>query len=214
VLGVLESRGATYRFGAPLDLRWLQHGWSSHFQFLHEGMRVRTDFFSRPPRVPSGMLAELWREQEGKDPAFTGPAVLLRIKQTGREKDWPIVGELARLLPDVRDQLRWSRSARDLLALATKHPSLVTEVAKERPVLLAVGRGLDELRLALEQERFATMDADSLRVLTYLGATAAWEQLWPAVERATAGMPLRAAHRIVVESALRCLPTLVPGTSS
>ena len=35
VLSVLAARGATYRFGAPLDLRWLRHGWSSHLEFQH-----------------------------------------------------------------------------------------------------------------------------------------------------------------------------------
>ena len=45
VLAVLEQHGARYRFCAPLDLRWLRNGWSSHFEFQHGGMRVRTDFF-------------------------------------------------------------------------------------------------------------------------------------------------------------------------
>lgn len=30
VLGVLAAHGARYRFGAPLDPRWLAGGWSSH----------------------------------------------------------------------------------------------------------------------------------------------------------------------------------------
>jgi hypothetical protein len=214
VLAVLEARGAKYRFGAPLDLRWLQHGWSSHFEFQHDGLRVRTDFFTRPPRVPPPQLAALWSEQEGKDPAFTGPAVLLRIKQTGREKDWPVVGQLARLLPTASEQLRWSRSARDLLELARSHPAEFAAVTAERPALGAVAAGFDELRLALEKERFAVMDADTRRVRAYLGATADWTKTWPTVEGATSGLPLRAAHRIVVESARQCLPTLVPGTSS
>jgi hypothetical protein len=29
ILGVLEAHGALYRYGAPLDLRWLTHGWST-----------------------------------------------------------------------------------------------------------------------------------------------------------------------------------------
>ena len=52
VLEVLEGHGARYRPGAPLDVRWLAGGWSSHFEFLDEKRRrVRCDFFSRPPRV-------------------------------------------------------------------------------------------------------------------------------------------------------------------
>jgi len=63
VLGVLGRHSALYRFGAPLDLRWLRHGWSSHFEFREGGLRVRTDFFTRPPRVPTKDLERLWREQ-------------------------------------------------------------------------------------------------------------------------------------------------------
>jgi hypothetical protein len=31
VLTVLERHGARYRFGAPLDVRWMAEGWSAHF---------------------------------------------------------------------------------------------------------------------------------------------------------------------------------------
>jgi hypothetical protein len=55
VLEVLERHGARYRFGAPLDLRWLRQGWSSHLEFEEDGLRIRTDFFTRPrasaPRI-------------------------------------------------------------------------------------------------------------------------------------------------------------------
>ena len=51
ILSVLEERGARYRFGAPLDSRWLAGGWSSHLEFSYAGVRVRTDFVSRPPRI-------------------------------------------------------------------------------------------------------------------------------------------------------------------
>lgn len=214
VLEVLESHGATYRFGAPLDLRWLRQGWSSHFEFRQGDLRVRTDFFTRPPRVPADELAALWLAQEGKDPPFTEPLVLLRIKQTGREKDWPIVGELARLLPAVHDQMRHSRSARDLLVLAAAHPDLVARLSDERPALRAIPRGLDELRMELERERFAAMDADQRRVRAYLAASQPLAKAWPEIEQRMAGLPLRRAHPLVVAFAERWLPTVNPATSS
>lgn len=40
ILSVLESYGATYRLGAPLDARWLSGGWSSHFEFGLDGYRA------------------------------------------------------------------------------------------------------------------------------------------------------------------------------
>lgn len=36
VRGVLNDCGAHYRFGAPLDIRWLAAGWSSHFEFFRD----------------------------------------------------------------------------------------------------------------------------------------------------------------------------------
>jgi hypothetical protein len=59
VLSVLEKYNATYRFGAPLDLRWLSGGWSSHFEFNHQGIRVRTDFVTRPPRMSLSRIGPL-----------------------------------------------------------------------------------------------------------------------------------------------------------
>lgn len=44
---VLANHGAHYRYGAPLDVRWLAGGWSSRLEFRSEdGLRVRTVFFS------------------------------------------------------------------------------------------------------------------------------------------------------------------------
>lgn len=207
VLGELERRGARYRFGAPMDLRWLRGGWSCHLEFPHEGTRVRTDFFTRPPRVSAARLAKLWQEQEGKAPPFTAAADLLLIKQTAREKDWPIVGELARLLTDPADQMRYSRSAKDLLALAAAHPELVVPMVRERPALAALSDGLDRLRIELERERFAAMDADAQRVQRYLAAAAGLQSVWPELERKMAELPLQRAHRLLVDSASACLPT-------
>ena len=214
VLASLDARGAHYRFGAPLDLRWLRNGWSSHFEFQHEGMRVRTDFFTRPPRVSSVELAAMWRELDGRDPPFTGPRLLMQIKQTGREKDWPIVGQLARLLTDPMEQLLCSRSARDLIALAAAHPQQLESATRQRPALQSLGLGFDELRLALERERFAAMDLDAARIRAFVAATRDLERMWPELDRRTQGLPLRAAHTLVVESAERWLPNQVQGTSS
>ena len=39
ILNVLQNYGARYRFGAPLDIRWLAGGWSSHFEFQQENIQ-------------------------------------------------------------------------------------------------------------------------------------------------------------------------------
>jgi hypothetical protein len=48
VLTVLEGHGARYRFGAPLDLRWLRGGWSSHLEFQSGGVRVLARMLGDP----------------------------------------------------------------------------------------------------------------------------------------------------------------------
>src|SRR5207344_887478 len=57
VLEVLAQRGARYRPAAPLDIRWLCGGWSSHLEYTDaSARRIRCDFVSRPPRVPRSAL--------------------------------------------------------------------------------------------------------------------------------------------------------------
>jgi hypothetical protein len=184
----------------------LRGGWSSHLEFQQGAVRVRTDFFTRPPRISSEDLEELWRDQEGKDPPFTGPRILLEIKKTAREKDWPFVGELARLLNDPKDQMRCSRSAHDLIALDAAHPALALQLSAERPALQAVPAGLQALREALDRERREAMDADDRRIRSYIAAASGLEQAWPEVRSLTAGRPLPEAHSILVDWAERCLP--------
>jgi hypothetical protein len=110
-------------------------------------------------------------------------------------------------LPDPADQLRYSRSAKDLLALAAAHPELVLSAVGERPALAMLTAGLDGLRLELERERFAIMDADAKRVQGYLAAATDLQSRWPELKRKLSGLPLQQAHQLLAEGALVCLPT-------
>ncbi|MBA7470574.1 hypothetical protein ES707_05861 [subsurface metagenome] len=207
VLGVLAERGARYRFGAPLDVRWMTGGWSSHLQLSHEKLRIRTDFFTRPPRISTPRLALLWREQEGRDPPFVGVEDLAEIKKTNREKDYAVIGELARMMADVRDQLLYSRSARDLIGLAEEHPDTLSEVVERRPdVLGMISFGRAELEAALDAERRRLIHANEERLGAYMEAAKNWSQMWPEVARLINGRPLTEAHSILVERAEGVLP--------
>ncbi len=210
VLGVLNDLGAVYRYGAPLDVEWLRGGWSSHFEFSYEGLRVRTDFFTRPPRLSETDLNRIWREQEGHHPPFVGAVDLARIKMTRREKDYPVIGELARLMPGIADQMRYSRSPRDLTRLCANSPELAAEISRERPLLgmAAVGSpDLHRLAEALDAERRALINQDAARMASYEQAAMPWRESWPEVRSEIEGLPLRQAHRIVVAKAGSCLPT-------
>lgn len=211
VLGVLAGHGARYRFGAPLDRRWMAGGWSAHLEFRNAGLRVRTDFFTRPPRVLPGELARMWTEVSGSDPPFTGARVLAEMKKTGREKDYPFIAELARRMPEPRDQLRYSRSASDLIELAEQHPQLVTELIAERPLLRKVDRGRRALAEAIQLEMLDLVEADERRLSRYREAASSWSAHWPVLSRELESMPLLEAHEHIVARAEGLLPENLEG---
>ncbi len=211
ILSVLEGYGASYRFGAPLDVRWLSGGWSAHFEFKHDGLRVRTDFVTRPPRIATDRLARLWREQESRKPPCLGIADLIESKKTNREKDYAVIGELARMLAGVEDRLKQSRSARELVELANRHPDMVAELKGQRPLLATIAKGTDAVEVALDAERRQFMHANERRLAAYMNAASQWQAAWPELSRALEGMSLSAAHREIVRQATDLLPVSVPG---
>lgn len=205
VLSVLDLHGATYRYGAPLDVRWMAGGWSSHFEFQQNGARVRADFLSRPPRIEPPDLARMWRNQEGRDVPFVSVADLAEMKKTNREKDYAVIGELARLMADPAEQLLYSRSARDLAQIAARHPALAERLAARRPLLRVAGN-VDRLAEALDTERRALIHANEQRLLRYLKAAERWADTWPSVAREVEGLSLLRAHEVVVRRAESVLP--------
>lgn len=206
VLTVLERHNAQYRFGAPLDMRWMVEGWSAHFEFRHDRLRVRTDFFTRPPRITAEALSRLWREQEAHEVPFVNAQDLAEMKKTNRERDYAVIGELARLMPDAGDQLLYSRSARDLIRLADEHPGLIDRLTAQRPVLRVVAEDRDRLEAALDAERRALIHANEARLQAYGDAAASWASTWSHVATAMAGRPLTEAHRIMAAHAEGVLP--------
>lgn len=205
VLRVLGAHGARYRFGAPLDLRWMAGGWSAHFEFRQEQLRVRTDFVTRPARIEAKSLDRLWSEVDSERPVVD-PASLVEIKKTNREKDYAVIGELARLLNDPRQQLLTSRSARDLIGLAQTHPALAAALSAERPILRAVAAGRTRLEESLDAERRQLMRANEVRLTKYREAAQRWAQAWPAVNEESGGLHLESAHQLIVRRALEVLP--------
>ncbi|NOT31440.1 MAG: hypothetical protein HOP15_13415 [Planctomycetes bacterium] len=209
VLDVLARHGARYRFGAPLDARWMAGAWSAHLEFRSPELRVRTDFFTRPPRIAATDLARMWREQEGRDPPFVDAALLAELKKTNREKDFAVIGELARIMTDPRQQLLYSRSALDLLELARAHPHLVEELTPRRALLAELGIKREAIEEALDRERRALMHANERRLQAYRVASQRWADAWQELERETARLPLPAAHAILAARAQDLLPTRV-----
>ncbi len=206
VLKVLAERQSRYRFGAPLDERWLAGGWSAHLEHRAAGLRLRTDFATRPPRISPPQLAQLWRDAERQEPPVVGLEPLAALKKTNREKDYAVIGELARRMRTPRAQLLHSRGARDLMRLAEEHPQLVGELTEERPVLAQVAAGRDKLEVALDAERRALMRANEERLAAYRQASSDWAAQWADVSTEIAGLPLSESHKIIVARAEGVLP--------
>ena len=215
VLGVLESRDARYRFGAPLDCRWLAGGWSSHFEFREENLRVRADFVTRPPRITPTSLRALWAnaEAEAQPVPFTDVITLAELKKTNRERDYAVIGELARLVESPAERLLLSRSARDLIALAAQEPDLSAELVSQRPVLRHVHDGRDGLEAALDAERRELIHANEDRLQSYMDAAQSWMEAWPDIAEEVADMPLREAHAVIAAHAEGRLPFQVKASS-
>jgi hypothetical protein len=206
VLEILDAHGARYRYGAPLDVEWLTHGWSSHFEFREADLRLRCDFVTRPPRIAAEDLQAEWEAPVRREAPIVSLPVLADLKKTNREKDYAVIGEIARRIDDPGLQLLYSRSARDLIALAEKYPEALKEVAARRPVLSRVGHGREELEMLLDRERRTCMRANEARLARYLSAAKAWSASWPQLSRELAEHDLIEAHAIMVSHARELLP--------
>lgn len=206
VLSTLQRRGARYRYGAPLELRWLIHGWSSHLEFHEGGLRLRCDFVTRPPRISRRDLEALWQAPVRKEAPVVSLPMLAELKKTNREKDYAVIGELARRMVDPRLELLYSRSARDLIRLAAEHPAVLEQAAVERPLLSRIERGREEIERLLDQERRALIRKNEERLDRYQGAARPWAAEWPRLSKELAGRPLTEAHEMMVARAAELLP--------
>lgn len=209
VRAVLASHGARYRPGAPLDPRWLAGGWSSHFEFLDTGQRrIRCDFVSRPPRVPAVDLDEMFRAARGEAALrVVDPERLILLKQTQRAKDYPVIGEIARLLPADRE-LRWTTDPDRILELAGPHG-----IGSERPSVQAArqGRPRDEVVVELARELDRLQSEDRRRMRRYEEAARPYLAEFRGALDGVAS--LEKGHAAAVRLAERLLPEQLGGES-
>jgi hypothetical protein len=210
ILRVLDHYGACYRFGAPLDKRWLAGGWSSHFEFMKENMRIRTDFVSRPPRIHTARLARIWVEQENQKPPFVNCVDLAELKKTNREKDYAIIGELSRKMEMLKDKIRYSRSAREIIGFYQDAPTLVSGIMHEREIEESDLAKIETLETALDAERRRLMHTNEHRLERYSLAAEKWAAIWKDVEKETYGLSLVQAHRVIGKMAEDILPFSLP----
>jgi hypothetical protein len=201
VLAVMGKYGARYRPGAPLDVRWLSGGWSSHFEFFDpQERRVRCDFLSRPPRVGREEVAALFKPPQSEPTLVVGVEPLIRMKQTQRAKDYPIIGELARLLPPERE-LELTTDPDRILALAPLHG----KGSRRSPVKVAFsGRPREDLVVELARETDRLQQEDRTRLDRYRKASEAFQREFQATGIGRLNLP--EAHERMCDLAERLLP--------
>lgn len=202
VLAVLADHGARYRPSAPLDVRWLSGGWSSHFEFADDrGRRVRCDFMSRPPRIHPDCLPGFFEDSGSPDDLLVvDPESLVLMKQTHLARDYPIIGELARLLPPEQE-LAYTTDPDRILLLAPLVPCAIprpsveaARASEERdPVVVSLAREIDAMR-----------QRDRARVDRYVAAAAPYLDAWRA--SSVSDLPLLDAHAAACALAEQWLP--------
>lgn len=131
---------------------------------------------------------------------------LAQLKQTNREKDYVVIGEIARRMDDPADQLIFSRSARDLIELAAINPDLVSRLVAKRPLLASISEGRERLEEKLDAERRALIHANEDRLSGYRNAAQAWLNAWSKLQAQIQAMPLTQAHSLLTQCALSMLP--------
>jgi hypothetical protein len=202
VLAVMARHGARYRPGAPLDVRWLAGGWSSHFELLDSGRRrIRCDFLARPPRMSEAEVASLFADPGPPgDLLVVGLEPLIRMKQTQRAKDYPVIGELARLLGPERE-IELTTDPDRILALAPDHG----QGSRRAPVRAALAGGSREavvIELARETDRL--QQEDRARLERYKAVSETYMREFQAARIGDLDLP--EAHRRLCALAERCLP--------
>ena len=207
VIATLARHGARYRYGAPLDLRWLAHGWSSHLEFQDGGLRLRCDFVTRPPRVSPAALAALWEAPVQKEVPVVTPAHPCRPQEDqpreglrGDRRAGAEDGGPAASRPCTRE------AHGTCMRLFAEHPAVVAEAAGERPLLSRIGEGREVIERLLDEERRALMRANEDRLDRYATAATRWGAEWPRVSKELAGRPLAEAHEMMVARAAELLP--------
>jgi len=117
-----------------------------------------------------------------------------------------LIGELARWMKNPRDQLLYSRSARDLISICKKYPELVVEITSQRSILAEVPKGQGSLEVALDRERRDLIRANESRLALYSQAAKKWRSHWQSIEKRIHDMTLADAHGIIVKEAETILP--------
>lgn len=144
----------------PLDRRWLEGGWTSHFVWeTEDGDGAYLDIFGVPPRASAPWEKEI----EG---FYSSRHTVAEMKRTDRDKDWPFATALGEQMLEAGDEQGWLHVF-DVSTLLSLNRSVPPPLAlqEKRPVLsLLADTNPDEIELAIRAEKEFWHQLDAVRV--------------------------------------------------
>jgi hypothetical protein len=197
----IEEVPCSYRgnISPPLDARWHEGGWTSHFEWVPLPTAVTLDVFGHALRESSP-----WeRETLG---LYASPQTVAEMKRTNRDKDWGFITALGVRMLEADDERGWLHIFNAAtMAEMLRDKRCPSEMVSRRPALaLAVAQD-PKLPGALNAERryWEELDRRRIQILE--------RHLRPyvsAVRKARAGKALNLAeeHAVRIDCAGRHLP--------
>jgi hypothetical protein len=193
---VCEYRG---NISPPLDARWHNGGWTSHFEWASDPDTFTLDVFGHALRESAPWERELFG-------LYASPQTVAEMKRTNRDKDWGFITALGVRMIEADDERGWlhifnADTLNELLAQYTCPPELLIQ----RPALQFATKRDPRAAGALNAERrlWEELDRRRIRILE--------RHLRPYVSavrkaRHNRHLPLQEDHSLRVECASQFLP--------
>jgi hypothetical protein len=213
VLSVLERKGADYRLGVPLGIRFLSQGWTSHFEYHTDSIRMRIDFCSRPPRIR--VPEQLWKNAiHISDIDIVDAESLILLKQTRRVRDYSIIGALAEALgfnadiPEIA--LDYLQDYEMLKKAVCRWPKQAQQSDREAVRLLISGGDRKKVVIALAVEQDRKIQEDGLRISRMIESSRDYQETFVQLKKEwkEKGLALPQQHAQLIMAAERHLVSL------
>ena len=156
----ITAQNCHYRgdISPPLDARWHQGGWTSHFQWDTQPGVTTLDVFGHALRESSP-----WQHDIAG--LYAGENVVAEMKRTDRDKDWPFITSLGVVMLRARDPRGWLHLfGEDAVREMQAEFPIPDPMLKIRPVLELAKRQDPHLPHALLAERHFWQALDRLRM--------------------------------------------------
>jgi hypothetical protein len=156
----IRATSCQYRgnISPPLDARWHNGGWTSHFEWALESAGVTLDVFGHALRESTPWERELVG-------LYASPQTVAEMKRTNRDKDWAFITALGVRMIEADDERGWLHIFRadtldELLAQYTCPPALLPR----RPALQLAAARDSRAAGALNAERRFWEELDRSRI--------------------------------------------------